>query len=50
VFSAEPAQMEVLLDHLRATYGSVDAYVSGLGAGRELVDGLRAALLEPAGG
>jgi protein-tyrosine phosphatase len=49
VFSAEPAQMEALLDHLRATYGSVDAYVAGLGAGPELVASLRAALLEPIG-
>ncbi len=48
VFSAEPAQMEALLDHLRATYGSVDAYVAGLGAGPSLVAALRAALLEPA--
>ncbi len=50
VFSAEPAQMEALLDHLRATYGSIDAYVAGLGAGPDLVAGLRAALLEPAAG
>jgi len=49
VFSAEPAQMEALLDHLRATFGSVDAYVAGLGAGPELIAALRAALLEPAG-
>jgi protein-tyrosine phosphatase len=48
-FSAEPAKMEALLDHLRATYGSVDAYVAGLGAGPELGARLRAALLEPAG-
>jgi len=49
VFSAEPAQMESLLDHLRDRYGSVGAYVEGLGAGPDLVDGLRSALLEPAG-
>jgi hypothetical protein len=48
VFSAEPAQMEALLDHLRDTYGSVEAYVAGLGAGPVLLNGLRAALLEPA--
>ena len=48
VFSADPAQMELLLDHLRERYGSVDAYVAGLGARAGLVDGLRAALLEPA--
>jgi protein-tyrosine phosphatase len=49
VFSADPAQMEQLLDHLRELYGSVASYVAGLGAGPGLVDGLRAALLEPAG-
>jgi protein-tyrosine phosphatase len=48
VFSADPAQMEQLLDHLRELYGSVAAYVAGLGAGPDLVEGLRAALLEPA--
>ncbi len=48
VFSADPAQMEQLLDHLREQYGSVAAYVDGLGAGPDLVEGLRAALLEPA--
>ena len=31
VFSADPAQMEQLLDHLRERYGTVDAYVAGLG-------------------
>jgi protein-tyrosine phosphatase len=49
VFSAEPVQMELLLDHLRERYGSVGAYVAGLGAGSGLVDDLRAALLEPSG-
>ena len=48
VFSAEPAQMELLLDHLRERYGSVDTYVAGLGAGPGVVEGLRAGLLEPA--
>ncbi len=48
VFSAEPEQMEVLLDHVRDRYGSVGAYVEGLGAGPDLVEGLRRALLEPA--
>ncbi len=47
VFSAEPAQMELLLDHVRERYGSVGAYVEGLGAERALIEGLRAALLEP---
>ena len=49
VFSADPAQMELLLDHVRERYGSVGAYVETLGAGPGLVEGLRAALLEPAG-
>ena len=49
VFSAEPAQMELLLDHVREHYGSVGAYVEGLGAERGLIEGLRAALLEPEG-
>ncbi len=48
VFSADPAQMELLLDHLKERYGSVDAYVAGLGAGAGVVEGLRAGLLEPA--
>ena len=32
VFSAEPAQMEALLDHLRERYGSISSYVEALGA------------------
>jgi protein-tyrosine phosphatase len=48
VFSADPAQMEQLLDHVRERYGSVDAYVEGLGAGPGLLADLRTALLEPA--
>jgi protein-tyrosine phosphatase len=47
VFSAAPEQMEQLLDFLRAEYGSVAAYVSGLGTPPSVVEGLRAALLEP---
>jgi protein-tyrosine phosphatase len=47
VFSADPAQMEQLLDHLRELYGSAGSYVAGLGAGPGLVEDLRAALLEP---
>jgi protein-tyrosine phosphatase len=46
VFSAHPAQMELLLDHVREQYGSVDAYVAGLGAEAGLVERLRGALLE----
>ena len=49
VFSADPAQMEQLLDHLKERYGTVDAYVAGLGVGPTVLDGLRAGLLEPAG-
>jgi Tyrosine phosphatase family len=47
VFSADPVQMEQLLDHLEEQYGSVAAYVDGLGAGPGLVQSLRAGLLEP---
>ncbi len=47
VFSAEPAQMQQLLDHLRERYGTVDAYVARLGTGPAVVAGLRAGLLEP---
>jgi protein-tyrosine phosphatase len=47
VFSANPAQMEALLDHLREHYGSVEQYVAGLGAGPDLVQALRDSLLEP---
>jgi protein-tyrosine phosphatase len=49
VFSADPAQMEQLLDHVKERYGTVDAYVAGLGVESAVLDGLRAALLEPAG-
>ena len=49
VFSAEPAQMEQLLDHIQEQYGSVGAYVEGLGAPPGLLERLRTALLEPAG-
>jgi protein-tyrosine phosphatase len=47
VFSADPVQMERLLDHLEQQYGSVAAYIDGLGAGPGLVQSLRAGLLEP---
>jgi protein-tyrosine phosphatase len=47
VFSADPAQMEQLLDHIGEQYGSVSAYVEGLDASPGLVVRLRAALLEP---
>ncbi|HEX4433286.1 MAG TPA: tyrosine-protein phosphatase [Acidimicrobiales bacterium] len=48
VFSAEPAQMEQLLEHIEAEYGSVAKYVEGLGAGPGLVERMRSGLLEPA--
>jgi len=47
VFSADPAQMEQLLEHINEQYGSVSSYVEGLGAAPGLVERLRAALLEP---
>jgi protein-tyrosine phosphatase len=47
-FSADPAQMEALVDHLRERYGTVEAYLSKLGASDELITALRVALLEPA--
>ena len=47
VFSADPAQMEQLLEHVQGQYGSVGAYIEGLGASSDLVERLRAALLEP---
>ncbi len=47
VFSADPVQMELLLDHLRAQYGSAEAYLAGLGARAGLIEALRGALLEP---
>jgi protein-tyrosine phosphatase len=49
VFSADPGQMELLLDHLRDQYGSAEAYLAGLGARAGLIGALRAALLEPLG-
>ncbi len=49
VFSADPGQMELLLDHLRDEYGSAEAYLAGLGARGGLIEALRAALLEPLG-
>jgi protein-tyrosine phosphatase len=47
VFSADPGQMELLLDHLRDQYGSAEAYLAGLGAPAGLIEALRTALLEP---
>jgi protein-tyrosine phosphatase len=50
VFSADPAQMELLLDHLREHHESAGAYVAAQGGAPELVARLRASLLEPAPG
>jgi protein tyrosine/serine phosphatase len=47
VFSADPVQMELLLVHLRAQYGSAEAYLARLGARAGLSEALRGALLEP---
>ncbi len=47
VFSAEPTQMEQLLDHLRDEYGSAEEYLAQVGARSDLVEALQAALLEP---
>jgi protein-tyrosine phosphatase len=49
VFSAEPVQMEAMLDFLRSEYGSMDAYLRRLGADDDLTTALRGALLEQAG-
>lgn len=50
VFSADPTQMEALLDFVRERYGSVQQYVTGLGVGPEVIDSLRTSLLEPLAG
>src|SRR5580704_9568014 len=47
VFSADPGQMELLLDHLKDEYGSAEAYLAGVGARPGLIERLRAVLLEP---
>ncbi len=48
VFSANPAQMELLLAHLRERHESAGAYVAAQGAGPGLIEALRRELLEPA--
>ena len=47
VFSADPGQMELLLDHLKDEYGSAEAYLAGVGARPGLIERLRAVLLKP---
>ena len=49
VFSADPAQMQVLLAHLREQHASAEEYIAAQGAGPALVETLRQALLESAG-
>ncbi|MBK9180101.1 MAG: tyrosine-protein phosphatase [Acidimicrobiales bacterium] len=45
---ADPATMATLLQAIRAEHGSVRGLATSLGVGREVVDGLRRNLLEPA--
>jgi protein-tyrosine phosphatase len=47
VFSADPANMVKLFEHLRARYGTVAGYAAHIGASAALLDALRQALLEP---
>jgi protein-tyrosine phosphatase len=46
VFSADPANMVELFAHLRARYGTVDAYAAKMGVSDEVIAGLRSSLLE----
>jgi protein-tyrosine phosphatase len=48
VFSADPAQMELLLAHLAEQHASAEAYVAAQGAGPRLVETLCQTLLESA--
>jgi protein-tyrosine phosphatase len=48
VFSADPTNMVNLFVYLRQTYGSIEGYAEAIGVAGPTVDGLRAALLEPA--
>ena len=47
VFSADPANMVGLLEHLRQRYGSIAGYAAHVGVSSELTDRLRHGLLEP---
>jgi protein-tyrosine phosphatase len=49
VFSADPANMVRLFEHLRERYGSVAGYAAAIGVSDPLLAGLRDGLLEPAG-
>jgi protein tyrosine/serine phosphatase len=48
LFSADPANMVALFAHLRARYGTVAEYAAQVGVPHDVIDRLRAALLEPA--
>jgi protein-tyrosine phosphatase len=47
VFSADPANMVGLIEHLRARYGTMAEYAAHIGVSDALVAQLRAGLLEP---
>jgi protein-tyrosine phosphatase len=47
VFSANPANMVELFEHLRARYGTVEQYAAHIGVSDEVVSALRMGLLEP---
>jgi hypothetical protein len=49
LFSADPANMVALFAHLRARYGTVARYADEVGVPGDVVERLRASLLEPAG-
>jgi protein-tyrosine phosphatase len=50
MFSAQPEAIIALLDGLRDEYGSVEAYAASYGAGEQVLEELRASLLEPGPG
>ena len=49
LFSADPANMVALFAHLRARHGTVARYADEVGVPGDVVERLRASLLEPAG-
>ena len=49
LFSADPANMVALFAHLRTRYGTVARYAAEVGVPGDVVERLRASLLEPAG-
>jgi protein tyrosine/serine phosphatase len=46
--SSRPATMITVLDHLHAEYGGTEGYLRRGGLGSEVIDGLRARLIDPA--